>query len=164
MTIKRLPLRRDDTCSTCLAILSARTTAWWNNGTRTVTCEACHDTTNEESHVESPPDTEDKSVPSVAQTIEMGLAGHSAMEEYLRLHNKREAHIDAKFGRFAGVIKFLTDDPQSITAWKKGSVGERKLAASLNENLGDRAILLHDRRVPRTKGNIDHLVVAGSGV
>jgi hypothetical protein len=76
----------------------------------------------------------------------------------------REARIDAKFGKFAGVIKFLTNDPQSITAWKKGSVGERKLAASLEENLGTRAILLHDRRVPGTRGNIDHLVIAGSGV
>jgi hypothetical protein len=76
----------------------------------------------------------------------------------------REARIEAKFGKFAGVIKFLTDDPQSITAWKKGSIGERKLAASLEENLGARAILLHDRRVPGTRGNIDHLVVAGSGV
>lgn len=162
--IKRLTLRRDDTCSACLAILFAGTTAWWDNGTRKVTCEQCHDSTNKESHLESLPDTEDESVPSVAQTIEAGIAGHSAMEEYLRRHDKREARIDAKFGRFAGVIKFLTDDPQSVTAWRKGSVGERKLAASLNETLGDRAILLHDRRVPRTKGNIDHLVVAGSGV
>jgi len=54
--------------------------------------------------------------------------------------------------------------PQSITAWKKGSVGERELAASLEKNLSGRAVLLNDRSVPRTKGNIDHLVVASSGV
>jgi hypothetical protein len=30
--------------------------------------------------------------------------------------------------------------------------------------LGDRAVLLHDRRVPRTRGNIDHLAIASSGV
>ena len=81
-----------------------------------------------------------------------------------RRHHAREARIDAKFGRLAGVVKFLSDDPQSITAWKKGSFGERKLAASLEQSLGNRVILLHDRQVPKTKGNIDHLVVAASGV
>jgi hypothetical protein len=96
--------------------------------------------------------------------VQTGVAGQSALEEYQRRHEKREARIDAKFGRLAGVVKFLTDDPQSITAWRKGSVGERKLAASLKENLGDRAVLLHDRRVPGTRGNIDHIVVASSGV
>jgi hypothetical protein len=86
------------------------------------------------------------------------------LEEFRRRHANREARIDAKYGRFAGVVKFLTDDPQSITAWKVGSVGERQLAASLEEALGARAVLLHDRKVPRTSGNIDHLVVAPSGV
>jgi hypothetical protein len=96
--------------------------------------------------------------------VQTGVAGQSALEEYQRRHEKREARIDAKFGRLAGVVKFLTDDPQSITAWRKGSAGERKLAASLQENLGDRAVLLHDRKVPGTRGNIDHIVVASSGV
>jgi hypothetical protein len=96
--------------------------------------------------------------------LHTGVAGRSALEEFKRRHEARDARIDAKFGRLAGVVKFLTDDPQSITAWKKGSVGERKLAASLEQSLGDRAILLNDRQVPKTKGNIDHLVVVGSGV
>jgi hypothetical protein len=61
-------------------------------------------------------------------------------------------------------VNFLTEDPQSITNWQKGSVGERKLAASLQKNLGDRVIILNDRSVPKTRGNIDHLVIASSGV
>jgi len=96
--------------------------------------------------------------------IDQGTAGKSSLDEYKRRHDKREARIDAKFGRFAGVVKFLTDDPQSITAWAKGSVGERALATSLEKNLGEHAIILSDRRVPKTRGNIDHLVVAPSGV
>jgi hypothetical protein len=61
-------------------------------------------------------------------------------------------------------VKFLTDDPQSTRAWRSGSQGERKLASYLTEHLGDRVVLLHDRRVPQTRANIDHLVVAASGV
>src|ERR1700686_4970564 len=53
---------------------------------------------------------------------------------------------------------------QNITAWAKGSEGERRLAAHLQKAVGDRAILLNDRRVPKTKGNIDHLVIAASGI
>jgi hypothetical protein len=62
------------------------------------------------------------------------------------------------------VIKFLSDDPQSIRAWAKGSEGERRLAERLQREVGDRAVLLHDRKVPRTRGNIDHVVIAASGV
>jgi len=30
--------------------------------------------------------------------------------------------------------------------------------------VGDRAVLLHDRKVPKTRGNIDHIAIAASGV
>jgi len=93
-----------------------------------------------------------------------GTAGGSAAARFEKLHSRRENDIDRRWGRFAGVVTFLSDDPQSIRAWQKGSAGEQRLAASLVKILGDRAILLHDRRVPGTKGNIDHLAVAASGV
>jgi hypothetical protein len=62
------------------------------------------------------------------------------------------------------VAKFLSDDPRSITAWAQGSKGERILAQHMSQALGDRAVLLHDRKVPGDRRNIDHLVVAASGV
>jgi hypothetical protein len=58
----------------------------------------------------------------------------------------------------------MSDEPQSTTAWAKGADGERRLAARLNRDLAAHAIVLHDRRVPGSKGNIDHLVIASSGV
>lgn len=54
--------------------------------------------------------------------------------------------------------------PQSTIAWARGSEGEQRLAAHLLRTVGDRAVLLHDRKVPRTRGNIDHLAIAASGV
>ena len=41
-------------------------------------------------------------------------------------------------------------------------MGEQKLAEALQDVPGLR--LLHDRRVPHTKGNIDHLLVSSAGV
>lgn len=90
------------------------------------------------------------------------MAGGSAQAEYERRHRQREARLEAKWGRFAGVAKFLSDDPQSTMAWARGAEGERRLAAHLARELGDRAVFLHDRKVGRA--NIDHLIVASSGV
>ena len=77
---------------------------------------------------------------------------------------KREQELERKWGRLAGVAKFLSDDPRSTTVWAQGSVGERILADHLSKTLGDRAVALHDRKVPGTRGNIDHIVVAPTGV
>jgi hypothetical protein len=90
--------------------------------------------------------------------------GASAHRKYEGLHARRAERIDERWGHLAGVVKFLSEDPQSIQAWAKGSAGERKLAASLAKRVGNRAVLLHDRKVPGTRGNIDHLAVAASGV
>jgi hypothetical protein len=124
--------------------------AWWDSASHLLECTGCCPETPPEEHLISFSDS--------------GVPGASSLERYERLHAKRDTAIENKWGRFAGVVKFLTDDPQSTRAWRSGSEGERKLASYLTECLGDRAVLLHDRRVPRTRGNIDHLVVAASGV
>lgn len=63
-----------------------------------------------------------------------------------------------------GLILALTDEPQSTTAWARGARGEELLGRHLDA-LADRGVRpLHDRRIPRTRANIDHLAVASSGV
>jgi len=93
------------------------------------------------------------------------LAGKDIPEVRRSIHlERRAAQIDQKWGRLSGVFKFLSDDPQSTKAWAKGSEGERKLAAHLLRTVGDRAVMLHDRRIPGSRANIDHLIVAASGI
>lgn len=96
--------------------------------------------------------------------LDAGEAGRSAQAEFDRRHARRGQRIDETWGRVAGVVKFLTSDPQSTTAWEKGAAGERRVAERLEQVIGDRAIFLHDRRIPRRTANIDLLVVASSGV
>jgi hypothetical protein len=96
--------------------------------------------------------------------LAVGTAGGSSQREYERRHNRREQELEQKWGRLAGVVRFLCEEPQNITAWAKGSDGERRLAAHLQKAVGDRTVLLHDRKVPGTRGNIDHLAIAASGV
>jgi hypothetical protein len=71
--------------------------------------------------------------------------------------------IRTKHPKLAGVILALTDDPQSTDAWQRGAVGEERLAGWLKE-VPDDLRVLHDRRIPGTRANIDHIVVSPSGV
>ena len=156
-------LRYATTCSVCGAALPASTKAHWDKTAKTVTCLDCGGPTSEgiaaqDSPAESPP------VPPAPVRPESGRAGSSAQREYERRHEKREEVLDQRFGRFASVVKFLVDDPQSTRAWAKGSEGERILADALTRRIGDRAVLLHDRKIPRSTANIDHLVIASTGV
>jgi hypothetical protein len=98
------------------------------------------------------------------QEIDRGVAGRSTLGEYNRRHANREQRIRQRWGRLAGLVLALSEDPQSTRAWQRGSAGESKLAQSLAKLDRDDVIVLHDRRVPRSRGNIDHVVVCPSGV
>jgi hypothetical protein len=95
--------------------------------------------------------------------IELGIAGGSAQHEFDRRHAKREERIRSAHPRLGGLILALSDDPQSTAAWKSGAVGERKLGDKL-AGLGDTIIALHDRQVPKSRANLDHVVVGPAGV
>jgi hypothetical protein len=58
----------------------------------------------------------------------------------------------------------MTDEPQSTRAWETGARGEEKLATRLDALAEHDAVALHDRRIPGTRANIDHIVVAPAGV
>jgi hypothetical protein len=97
------------------------------------------------------------------ETLELGLAGASARREYDRRVASRDAQLTKRFGRRpAGLIRAFTSEPQSTRAWAQGAEGERALAEALAEVAGIR--VLHDRRMPGGRGNIDHIVVGPAGV
>lgn len=95
--------------------------------------------------------------------IDSGTAGASAQREHDRRAGNREARVKDRFGpRVGGFLVKVVPEPQHIRAWEKGAVGERKLAAALTGVAG--VVVLHDRRVRGTVGNIDHIVIAPGGV
>lgn len=165
MTSRIIRLRYAGTCHICGATLAGSTSAGWDSESRAVTCLAClkeTPTPNEALQVIQP--MHDGVVTAILSREEVGNAGASAGKEYQRRHLRRDERIDEQWGRFAGVVKFLSDDPQSTKAWLKGSLGEQRLAKALQRDVGNRGVLLNDRRVPRTRGNIDHIVIAPSGI
>ena len=170
-----ITLRYAGVCGCCESALVAGVKASWDKASKTATCLDCvgtgsAPTVGETAPVEAflPAPNPHVRAPAVNRVPSRGVepresvAGGSAQAEADRRHRKREQRLDAKWGRFAGVAKFLSDDPQSTKAWARGAEGERRLANHLTQLLGDRAVFLHDRKVGRA--NIDHLIVASSGV
>ncbi|HEY2557593.1 MAG TPA: nuclease-related domain-containing protein [Diaminobutyricibacter sp.] len=101
---------------------------------------------------------------SDASVIDSGSAGASALREYERRKNKREARIREAHPHIGGFLLAISDDPQSTKAWATGAAGEMALGRRLDGLVNESTFALHDRRIPPTKANIDHIVVSSSGV
>jgi hypothetical protein len=96
--------------------------------------------------------------------LDRGVPGGSARRRYERLHAAREQRAREKLGRLGGLYLAMTNDPQSTVAWARGSRGERLLGEHLEKVRDDSAfVVLHDRRIPGTRANIDHIAVTRSG-
>lgn len=93
-----------------------------------------------------------------------GTAGASARREFERRRDAREKRVRERFPRIGGFLLAVTDEPQSTRAWDTGAAGEQVVGARLDALAGDDLAVLHDRRIPRTRANIDHLVVTRHGV
>lgn len=142
--LRRLRLRYAGACVLCGSPLAKGCEALYHPVTKTVRCLEC------------------KPGPNRA-AIDSGSAGASAHREFERRRAAREARVKSQLGSFlGGAALALAGEPRSTRAWERGSVGEQKLAEALEgiESL----IVLNDRRVPGTRGNIDHIVVSPAGV
>ena len=53
---------------------------------------------------------------------------------------------------------------RSVRAWEQGALGEQRVGALLDSLRAHGVAPLHDRRIPGSQANIDHVVVAPSGV
>lgn len=96
--------------------------------------------------------------------LEYGTAGASAVREGDRRRVNRETRVRTKHPHLGGLLLALGEPPVHERVWKRGGDGERLVALSLAKRCDDRVVVLHDRRVPRSRANIDHIAIAPSGV
>lgn len=109
------------------------------------------------------------------------VAGASAQREYDRRAAKERARQEAALERDAQqraarrearpvlgrLVNALVERPpepaesQPTQAWKVGAAGERRVAEILDATS---CFVLHDRRIPKSKANLDHLAVGPAGV
>jgi hypothetical protein len=171
---KLMSIRRNDSCARCRVPLLAGTSAFWLADERVVECTTCHASTGQVT----------SALPGMLDTRadEADAAGASARVEYARRSGREQARkqriIDEDrewrtaikqerpvLGRLAAA---LTPQPttgkesQSTGAWKVGADGEQRVAEVLSAVPGIK--VLHDRRIPGSKANIDHIAVTSTGV
>ncbi len=139
---RKLRLRYPATCASCGIALSKGAEASWDPAAKTVTCLAC--------------------IPGVA--VDPGTPGVSAVAEGERRASRRVQEVRRRHGDHAAFVAEKMAAMDANASWGKGGEGESRLAAFIAREVADRVIALHDRLIPGTRGNIDHLFVAPTGV
>ena len=93
-------------------------------------------------------------------------AGASAKREYDRRRARDEAKVRETWGdgRIGAIAVALSGERQSTAAWKSGAAGEAEVARALDSIANEHVVVLHDRRIPRSHANIDHIVITRAGV
>ena len=192
--MKLMSIRRADACAECGEPLAAGAPAYWDSSARVVRCVACglpdlaSRPAPRDAHTplaaEVPP-----SLPLVPLHAEprsaerrVDVAGGSAKKEYekrsaresakkeLRVADDREWRRSIKeqrpvLGRIASALTpapRIGPESQPTAAWKVGAEGEVRVAEVLASASGIE--VLHDRLVPGSRANIDHIAVGPSGV
>ncbi|HET7689098.1 MAG TPA: nuclease-related domain-containing protein [Nocardioidaceae bacterium] len=174
---KFLRLRYPGTCSRCGSTLSAKSLAAYDRGAKQLTCRDCvENPTSVPGPVQQDGDRPGLEPGSQARggvassdaatefQVDPGVPGGSARREQQRRQIQREQRIRNRHPRLGGLILAISDEPQSTTAWDVGATGEELLGAGL-DRLSDRGVrMLHDRRIPGSKANLDHIAITASGV
>lgn len=94
-----------------------------------------------------------------------GRPGTSALREYERRRAARRARVWARHPRLGGLILAFTGAIATEERWRRGAEGEERTAARLEALLHGRGVVLvHDRRIPGSRANIDHLAIGPGGV
>ena len=147
---KRMRLRFAGVCRVCGVVLPAKADAIYERSSKTVRC-ATHS---------APVEVE----PILDVPVAPGTPGASARREFERRKAGRQQRLRAKHPRLGRLLHALSEEPQTTTAWDIGALGEERLGGRLNELSSDRLRVLHDRRIPGTRANIDHLAITPTGV
>ena len=154
MPAKLLKLRRPDLCVACGESLAPGIEAWWDRDSRTVTCVACH------ADATAPPST-----PPPAQAFDRGTPGASLVREHERRKISRETRIRTRHPRIGGFLVALNGEPQHQRAFQQGHAGEQRIGAYLEKATANGpTILLHNRRMPGSHGDIDHIAISPTGI
>jgi hypothetical protein len=162
-------LRYAGACRVCGAELAEKAQAIYERQTKSVRCLSHEMAIPPETSVDTdaPPVTAEgimEAEPAAIEVVEPGTAGASARREFERRKAKREQRMRARHPRLGGLLLAISEEQQPTTAWDVGALGEERLGKGLDRLACDSIRLLHDRRIPRSRANIDHVAVTASGV
>lgn len=161
---RSLTLKHGGDCQICGKNLASGTKALWSPSLHLVKCFS-HKQSSEGTTLQTPFITNMVNFPNSEESINLGTPGGSAKAQAERRIEKRKERITNAFPRAGKFILAVTDDPQSTKAWETGARGEIGAGRKL-EKLASKYHfkVLHDRLIPNSKANIDHIAITRSGV
>ncbi len=164
-------LRWASQCVGCGVALPQGSEAWWDSDAKNASCESCHGRSDADAPSPGGPPTRERGVAgaSVRKEYERRSARErtrkeavAAADEEWRQRTKRDHPV---VGRVASALTpkpVLGAESQATAAWKQGEAGELRVAEILDAVPG--ISVLHDRGIPNSRANIDHLAVGPAGV
>jgi hypothetical protein len=97
---------------------------------------------------------------------DQGVPGRSAQREYERRRDRRQLERRSRSRLLTALVGLSASEKRRLAGerqWATGARGEELLAESLAKRCPSVA-MLHDRRMPIGRGNIDHIAIAATGV
>lgn len=148
--MKKIYAKYASTCSACKAEILVAATMWWEKG-KPSRCAKC-------GPGESDLVVDDK-------PLDSGSAGRSAAEQSREREEKRRAEIRGRHPILGGLILVFNPEGQDSRNWRVGASGESVVGSILDKQTDrGRGYALHDRSIPKSSANIDHLWVTDTEV
>ena len=92
-------------------------------------------------------------------------AGASAKAEFEKRSKKREEKVTKMHPKIGKFLLKAISPAQSTKAWDQGAVGEEYIGGLLEKYCEEHGFdVLHDLAVPKSKANIDHILITSFGV
>ena len=92
-------------------------------------------------------------------------AGTSAKAEFEKRTKKREERVNTLHPKIGKYLLKVIPEANSTQAWGKGALGEEYIGSILNEFCEKTgSVVLHDLAVPKSRANIDHVLITSFGV
>jgi hypothetical protein len=148
----------------CGVALQVGTKALWSSSARKVSCNWHRELNNEITReLHNKIGRERNSL--VRPELNHGTASGSATAKYEKLSKRREERLIAQFPRSGKFWLKVFNEPQNIRAWLIGAADERAVGKKLDVLAKKYGFeMLHDRLIPRSRANIDHIAVTSNGV
>jgi hypothetical protein len=94
----------------------------------------------------------------------LSTPGAGARHEHAKRLDRHQTRVRTAHPRLGGLILALADDPQHVRAWQTGAAGEEEFGRRLSSVAGPNLKVLHDRKIPRSAANIDHLAITSETI
>jgi Nuclease-related domain len=145
---KLIKAKRASRCELCHLDFGVGEDIYWNKARSVIRCLSCGV-------------DDDK-----PRLVETGEAGNSAQQQYGKMTARTRKAREDLFGKRVGKIAdVILGETQNAKAWGKGAEGERYVGNILRDLCEENDFrVLHDRRIPNSKANIDHILITNRGV